>query len=61
MNFYAFLINFAGKQYYVFHSQHLLPDYPKPLTNLGLPGTVDKIDAALVWSHNNRTYFYSGK
>lgn len=50
-----------GKKYYVFQSQHLLPDYPKPLTDLGLPETVEKIDAALVWSHNNRTYFYSGE
>lgn len=55
-------INFQiGKQFYVFHSQHLLPGYPKPLTDLGLPASLDKIDAALVWGHNNRTYFYSGK
>lgn len=44
----------------MFHSQHLLPGYPKPLTHLGLPSSIDKIDAALVWGHNNRTYFYSG-
>lgn len=51
----------TGKQYYVFHSQNLLPGYPKPLSALGLPATVEKIDAALVWGHNNRTYFYSGE
>lgn len=56
-----FTLNLAGQKYYVFHSQHLLPGYPKPLSVLGLPNTVDKIDAALVWGHNNRTYFYSGK
>ncbi|CRK96840.1 CLUMA_CG009940, isoform A [Clunio marinus] len=54
------IVFFIGKRYYVFHSQHLLPDYPKPLTDLGLPETLEKIDAALVWGHNNRTYFYSG-
>lgn len=52
---------FTGKQYYVFHSQHLLPGYPKSLKHLGLPSEVEKINAALVWGHNNRTYFYSGK
>lgn len=56
-DFYCPLI---GKEFYVFHSQHLLPDYPKPLTELGLPSTLEKLDAALVWGHNNRTYFYSG-
>lgn len=38
----------------------MLPDYPKPLTTLGLPDHLSKIDAALVWGYNNRTYFYSG-
>lgn len=31
------------------------------MTALGLPDSVDKIDASLVWGHNNRTYFYSGE
>lgn len=52
---------FTGKHYYVFHSHNLLPGYPKRLTDLGLPETVEKIDATLIWGHNNRTYFYSGK
>lgn len=46
--------------YYVFNSNVLEQGYPKPLTHLGLPAYLDKIDAALVWGHNNRTYFYSG-
>ncbi|XP_055384566.1 matrix metalloproteinase-2-like [Condylostylus longicornis] len=54
------IVFFIGKKYYVFNSNTLEPNYPKPLTNLGLPDTLDKIDAALVWGHNNRTYFYSG-
>lgn len=62
VNFYVFLIElFTGKHYYVFHSHNLLPGYPKLLTELGLPESVEKIDAALIWGHNNRTYFYSGK
>ncbi|XP_058118661.1 matrix metalloproteinase-2 [Anopheles ziemanni] len=55
------IIFFIGKQYYVFNSQYLEPGYPKPLTDLGLPESIERIDAALVWSHNNRTYLYSGR
>lgn len=46
--------------YYEFNTDRLEYGFPKPLTNLGLPDTLDKIDAALVWGHNNRTYLYSG-
>lgn len=49
-----------GKMYYVFNSDELKDGYPKALTTLGLPASLDKIDAVLVWGHNNRTYFYSG-
>lgn len=49
-----------GKMYYVFNSNVLEDGYPKPLTKLGLPPSLEKIDAVLVWGHNNRTYFYSG-
>lgn len=49
-----------GKMYYVFNSNELKDGYPKALTTLGLPASLDKIDAVLVWGHNNRTYFYSG-
>lgn len=55
------IVFFIGKQYYVFNSQHLEPGYPKPLTHLGLPESIERIDAALIWSYNNRTYLYSGR
>ncbi|KAG4072526.1 hypothetical protein HA402_004615 [Bradysia odoriphaga] len=54
------IVFFIGNMYYVFNSNVLEEGYPKPLTHLGLPAYLDKIDAALVWGHNNRTYFYSG-
>lgn len=54
------MFSFAGKELYLFNSQYLLPGYPKPLTKLGLPSSLDKLDAAMVWGHNGKTYFYSG-
>lgn len=49
-----------GRQIYSFNTNELEEGYPKPLTSLGLPESIDKIDAALVWGHNNKTYIYSG-
>ncbi|XP_035789991.1 matrix metalloproteinase-24-like isoform X2 [Anopheles albimanus] len=60
-NKYQKIIFFIGKQYFVFNSQNIEPGYPRPLTDLGLPESIERIDAALVWSHNNRTYLYSGR
>ncbi|GBP69325.1 Matrix metalloproteinase-2 [Eumeta japonica] len=51
---------FIGKELYLFDSQYLMRGYPKPLVELGLPETLEKIDAAMVWGHNGKTYFYSG-
>ena len=34
--------------------------FPKPLTYLGLPLNLSKIDAALVWGHNQKTYLFAG-
>lgn len=45
---------------YLFDGIDLDPDYPKPLLKLGLPLEVDHIDAAMVWGHNSKTYFFSG-
>ncbi|XP_049873115.1 matrix metalloproteinase-14-like [Pectinophora gossypiella] len=51
---------FVGKELYLCDSQHLVRGYPKPLTNLGLPESLEKLDAAMVWGYNGKTYFYSG-
>lgn len=55
------IVFFIGRKLYVFNTDRLEPGYPRPLTDLGLPYDVQKLDAVLVWSHNNRTYFYSGR
>lgn len=54
------IVFFVGAYFYVFNSDRLEPGYPRPLTDLGLPATLKKIDAALVWGYNNRTFFFSG-
>ncbi|KAJ8731273.1 hypothetical protein PYW07_004437 [Mythimna separata] len=51
---------FIGKKLYLFDTQYLLPGYPKPLSTFGLPESLEKLDAAMVWGHNGNTYFYSG-
>lgn len=54
------IVFFIGQLIYQFESNHLDYGYPKPLSHLGLPNSLERIDAALVWGHNNETYFYSG-
>ncbi|GAB0099049.1 Matrix metalloproteinase-2 [Sergentomyia squamirostris] len=54
------IVFFIGNKYYVFNSNRLERGYPRPLTDLGLPEYLEKIDAALIWGHNKKTYFYSG-
>lgn len=34
---------------------------PMPLTALGFPSHVRRIDAAFVWSHNEKAYFFTGE
>jgi len=50
----------SGNQYYLYNGNELERGFPKPLTNLGLPESLEKIDGAMVWGHNGKTYFFSG-
>lgn len=54
------IVFFIGKYYYVFDANNLVPGYPRPISSLGLPKDLKKIDGAMVWGHNSRTYFFSG-
>lgn len=54
------IVFFIDDQYYVFLDNHVESGYPKPLTHLGIPREIRKIDGAMVWGHNGKTYFYSG-
>lgn len=51
---------FHKKRYWLFLGNDMLPGYPQPLTDLGLPEDVPKIDAAMTWAYNGKTYFFSG-
>ncbi|XP_053609179.1 matrix metalloproteinase-2-like [Plodia interpunctella] len=51
---------FIGKELFLFDTQNLLPGYPRAIRELGLPSSLEKLDAAMVWGHNGKTYFYSG-
>jgi len=57
----AKIVFFIGKKYYLFNNQnHLEPGYPKTLVSMGLPETLDKVDAVMIWGHNAKTYIFSG-
>ena len=57
------IIFFTGDRFWTFNGNSPVSGHPKegvPLTNLGLPADVKKIDAVFVWGFNNRTYIVSG-
>ncbi|KOC64600.1 Matrix metalloproteinase-24 [Habropoda laboriosa] len=54
------IVFFIDKNYYVFNANNLEPGYPKPLTILGLPESLEKVDGAMIWGYNGKTYFFSG-
>lgn len=54
------IVFFIGRQYFMYEGAVLLPDYPKPISSLGLPEDLDHIDGATVWGHNSKTYLFSG-
>lgn len=56
------IVFFIGRRYYVFIGNQVDPRSAggHPLTDLGLPADLPRIDAALVWGHNGRTFLFSG-
>jgi len=54
------LIRVTGAQFWDFSGTERSPMAGRPLTDLGLPWDIDRIDAAFVWGHNRRTYLISG-
>ena len=54
------IIFFVGDQYYVMTGNSQLEEGPIPITRLGLSESVKKLDGAMVWGWNQKTYFFSG-
>ncbi|XP_029650865.2 matrix metalloproteinase-2 [Octopus sinensis] len=53
---------FKGNKYWLYDANHMEKAWPiegRPLTELGLPADLKKIDAAFTWSYNKRTYLVS--
>jgi len=55
------LITLLGNKYWIFEANTLAPGYPKPITSIGLPADLDKIDAAMTWGPRKSIYFFSGE
>ena len=54
---------FSDDRYFVFNDNHLNPEFHdngRPITELGFPESIKRIDAAFVWKYNKKTYFISG-
>ncbi|XP_054724894.1 matrix metalloproteinase-2-like [Uloborus diversus] len=54
------IVFFSGNQYWLFDTVTKVPGYPRPLTDLGLPPDLKRIDAAMVWGYNGKTYLFAG-
>uniref|UniRef100_A0A182S9H6 Uncharacterized protein n=1 Tax=Anopheles maculatus TaxID=74869 RepID=A0A182S9H6_9DIPT len=54
------IVLFSGRVYWVFDALNFLHPEVRPLTDYGLPEELKRIDAALVWSKNNKTYLFAG-
>lgn len=46
------IIIFSGKQFWVYDGHKFIENSPQPLAKLGLPVTLERLDAAMVWGNN---------
>ena len=54
------IVFFVGKEFYILTGNSQLEAGPIPITRFGLPPELKKVDAAMRWGWNDRTYFFSG-
>ncbi|XP_053659265.1 matrix metalloproteinase-2-like [Anopheles marshallii] len=53
------IVLFSGRFYWVFDALNFLHPEVRPLTDYGLPEELKRIDAAMVWPKNNKTYLFA--
>ncbi|XP_058812024.1 matrix metalloproteinase-2-like [Topomyia yanbarensis] len=54
------VVLFSGKLYWIFDGLNFLHPEARPITDYGLPDSLQKVDAAMVWSKNQKTYIFAG-
>ncbi|XP_014667016.1 PREDICTED: matrix metalloproteinase-2-like [Priapulus caudatus] len=54
------IVIFEGPRYWIFDGVDVVSGYPQPLSDLGLPADLPRVDAAMVWGYNKKTYLFSG-
>ncbi|KAG8227946.1 hypothetical protein J437_LFUL008390 [Ladona fulva] len=53
------IVIFAGNQFWVSDGDRLIQNSPLPLSAYGLPSSLQKIDAAMVWGKNDKIFIFS--
>lgn len=54
------IVFFIGKFMYILNGNVNLDSHPVPLTQIGLPESLEKVDAVFRWGWNGKTYIFSG-
>ena len=54
-------MHYVGSRYWELTDKRVLRTFGRPLTQLGLPHDVIKVDAAFVWGHQRRIYLVTGR
>lgn len=50
---------FVGREYYLFSANKYYSG-PEPISDLGLPDSIDHVDGVTTWGSNGRTYIFTG-
>ncbi|XP_034252667.1 matrix metalloproteinase-17-like isoform X2 [Thrips palmi] len=54
------IVLFSGPRYWVYNGVNFVENSPQSITRLGLPSSIDRIDAVMIWAKNKATYFFRG-